>query len=83
MEVDSSSKDQAYPGKLLVPNTTSIIAGDGTYVYLGKIYANVRGTITIIPKKSWNNQDDLDKICVKQPETDTQTLQAIEEENLS
>jgi exosome complex RNA-binding protein Rrp4 len=39
-----------------------MIAGDGTYSYLGKIYSNVRGTVEIVPKKSWNNQEDLDRI---------------------
>lgn len=65
MEVDqSASTNEAYPGKLLVPNT-SVLAGDGTYTYLGKIYANCRGTVQILPKRSWNNQDDQDKIIVK------------------
>ena len=45
-----------------MPNASSIIAGDGTYSYLGKIYSNVRGTLEIVPKKSWSNQEDLDRI---------------------
>jgi exosome complex RNA-binding protein Rrp4 len=63
MEVDQTL-NQAYPGKLLVPNT-SVIPGEGTYIYLGKIYANIKGTVEVIPKRSWNNQDDQDKITVK------------------
>ena len=32
-----------YPGRLLMANTQEMLAGDGTYVYLGKIYSQVAG----------------------------------------
>ena len=77
------SEDQAYPGKLLVPNTFDMLAGEGTYVYLGKIYSNVTGTVTVLPKRSWNNQDDLDKIMVKPKMVSEDEHKVIEEQNLS
>lgn len=58
MQVDQtafSSDSEVYPGKLLIPNTFDMLAGEGTYVYMGKIYANTTGSVTILPKKSWNN----------------------------
>ena len=32
-----------YPGRLLMANTQELLPGDGTYVYLGKIYASLGG----------------------------------------
>ena len=32
-----------YPGRLLMANTQEMQPGDGTYVYLGKIYAQKAG----------------------------------------
>ena len=60
--MEKSKAIEVYPGKLLVASSASMIAGEGTYVYLGKIYSNLRGTTEIVPKKSWNNQEDLDRI---------------------
>ena len=53
-----------YPGRLLMANTQELLPGDGTYVYLGKIYASIGGQVKILPRKTWHNQDDQDKITV-------------------
>ena len=53
-----------YPGRLLMANTQELLSGDGTYVYLGKIYAQIAGQVKILPRKTWHNQDELDKITV-------------------
>ena len=53
-----------YPGRLLMANTQELLSGEGTYVYLGKIYAQIAGQVKILPRKTWHNQDDLDKITV-------------------
>ena len=54
-----------YPGRLLMANTTELLPGDGTYVYLGKIYAQVAGQVKVLQRKTWHNQDDQDKITVQ------------------
>ena len=53
-----------YPGCLLVANTQELKAADGTHEYLGKIYSSVTGHVKILPRKTWHNKDDFDKISV-------------------
>ena len=45
MEVDQSSV--VYPGKMLVQTLEELHPGEGTYVYLGKIYSQLNGTIRV------------------------------------
>ena len=53
-----------YPGCLLVANTQELQPAEGTHTYLGKIYSTVAGQVKILPKKTWYNKDDFDKISV-------------------
>lgn len=39
-------------------------AGDGTYVYLGKIYAQTKGLVEVLPANSWNNESTVALITV-------------------
>jgi hypothetical protein len=39
MIVDEEAAESAYPGQMLVGNLSEMKPGEGTYVYLGKIYA--------------------------------------------
>lgn len=36
-----------YPGEMLVANLSEMASGSGTYTYLGKIYASVKGVVEI------------------------------------
>jgi exosome complex RNA-binding protein Rrp4 len=40
---ENPDEAEVYPGKLLVPNTYEMLSGEGTYTYLGKIYAQIAG----------------------------------------
>jgi exosome complex RNA-binding protein Rrp4 len=83
MEVDQiANSNEAYPGKLLLPNT-SVVAGEGTYVYLGKIYANIRGTVTLLPRRSYYNPYDTEKLIVKSHSTAAEETKSKQEETLS
>ena len=53
MIVDYAST--TYPGKLLVNNTQDMIPGDGTHIYLGKVYASTSGTVKILPAMTGDN----------------------------
>ena len=52
---------EVYPGQLLVENTQELAAAGNTYIYLGKVYAQVSGHVQIIKKTQWN-QEAMDKI---------------------
>ena len=66
MIVDEVNEQGAYPGMMLVANLSEMTSGQGTYVYLGKIYSNVNGTIIIHKKGTWHNpQGPLDVIMVE------------------
>lgn len=60
MEVDSS-ETAVYAGQLLVQNLNEMTAGEGTYVYLQKIYSQYNGTVKVTKA---GNSDTLDNIAV-------------------
>ena len=70
MEIDSSANGaieegcEVYPGQLLIENTQELAPGTNTYVYMGKVYAQVSGHVQIIKKTKWNEQE-MDKIAVQ------------------
>ena len=72
---------EVYPGRLLMANTQELLPGDGTYVYLGKIYAQVAGQVKILARKTWHNQDDQDKITVQKTSTESDAAEQGEEED--
>ena len=41
------------------------MSGEGTYVYMGKIFASVTGRAKMLAAKSWQNQGEFDKITVE------------------
>mmetsp|Transcript_12772 Transcript_12772/g.17197 ORF Transcript_12772/g.17197 Transcript_12772/m.17197 type:complete len:126 (+) Transcript_12772:17-394(+) len=45
---------EVYPGKLLVENAQDLAPGANTYLYLGKVYAQVAGFIQIVKANNWN-----------------------------
>ena len=51
MEKDSSANGaieegcEVYPGQLLIENTQELASGTNTYVYMGKVYAQVSGHV--------------------------------------
>ena len=60
MEIDSSANGaieegcEVYPGQLLIENTQELAPGTNTYVYMGKVYAQVSGHVQIIKKTKGN-----------------------------
>ena len=57
MIVDKESEETqvVYPGKMLVQNVNEMLPGEGTYVYLGKIYSELNGRVKILKAKTWHN----------------------------
>ena len=48
MDSSMASGEKVYPGKMLTNTLAGIKAGEGTYVYLGKVYAQIQGTVKVL-----------------------------------
>ena len=61
----------------MIETTQDLAAGPNTYVYLGKIYAQVAGYVQFIKANSWNKlQSDQIKVSpFVGPESDTNNAQ--------